>query len=322
MRASALDGFGGPEKLVPRPLPVPTIAADEVLVRVHTAGVGIWDVKARRGDWASGHEHFPLVLGADGSGTIAAVGPDVRDLNPGDLVYGYLFGESKGGFYAEYVAINGAHLAPLPATLDLRAAGGVATTGITALAGIDDALALRAGDTVIIHGATGGVGSVAVQFAKRRGARVIATARGADGAQFLRRLGIDDIIDVQHEDVPAFVQHLVPGGVDALLALAGGPALGRALDALRPGGRIAYPNGVTVPARDGYDARAFDGVPSRTAFARLSATIDAGPFEVPIGALFALDEAADAHRLLERGHVLGKVVLAVDEIEEDVEKVA
>jgi NADPH:quinone reductase len=322
MRATALDGFGGPEKLVPRHLPVPAIGPDEVLVRVHTAGVGIWDVKARRGEWATGSEHFPLVLGADGSGTVVTAGADVRDLNPGDLVYGYLSGESKGGFYAEYVAVNGDHLAPIPTRLDLRDAGGIATTGITALAGIDDALALRAGDTIIIHGATGGVGSVAVQFAKLRGAHVIATARGADGVQFLRRLGIDDAVDVQHDDVLAFAQQLVPGGADALLAFAGGPGLGRALEALRPGARIAYPNGVTIPARDGSDARAFDGVPSRAAFARLSATIDAGPFEVPIGALFALDEAADAHRLLERGHVLGKVLLGVDEIEEDIEKVA
>jgi NADPH2:quinone reductase len=322
MRACALEGFGGPEKLVPLELPVPRIGPGQILVRVHTAGVGIWDAKARRGEWADGRETFPLVLGADGSGTVAVIGDDVRGLQLGDAVYGYVTGEGKGGFYAEYVAIDGAHLAPLPASLELRDAGGVATTGITALAGIDDVLGVRAGQTVIVHGATGGVGSIAVQFALLRGARVIATARGADGTSFLYRLGVTEAIDVQHDDILAVAQRLAPDGADALLALAGGPALGRALDALRPGARVAYPNGVTVPAREGLEARAFDGVPSREAFARLNATIDAGPLDVPIGALFALDEAADAHRLLERGHVFGKIVLAVDDIEEDIEKVA
>ncbi|HEY4439645.1 MAG TPA: NADP-dependent oxidoreductase [Candidatus Elarobacter sp.] len=307
---------------MPRLLPVPACGPDEVLVRVHTAGVGIWDVKARRGEWASGKEHFPIVLGADGSGTVAAVGADVQGLAPGDHVYGYHWRRSKSGFYAEYVTLGAEHVAPIPASLGLRDAGGIAVSGLTALAGIDDALALRGGETVLVYGATGGVGSVAVQLAQRRGAHVIATARGADGVAYLRRLGIVDPIDVQNDGLQSALREAAPEGIDAVLALAGGAGIGPALDALRSGGRVAYPNGVTLPTRDGNSAHAFDGVPSRAAFARLSATIDAGPFEVPIGALFALDEAADAHRLLERGHVLGKVVLAVDELEEEIEKVA
>ena len=322
MRGCAIDAFGGPEKLLVRDLPVPSIDVHEVLVRVDTAGIGPWDVKARRGAWADGSERFPLILGADGSGTIAAVGAGVHGFQVGDAVYGFLAGERKGGFYAEFVAISAEHVAPVPAGLDFREAGGLPVAGITALAGIDDALGVRSGQTLLVHGATGGVGSAAVQFAQRRGARVIATARGAEGVHLLDRLGVDLAIDVLHEDIVGSVRRASPGGVDALLALAGGHALERALDALRPGGRAAYPNGVTFVQRDGIDARAFDGVPSPTAFARLTATVEAGDFEMPIAGTFALENAEEAHRRLERGRVHGKIVLAVAGAEDAIANVA
>ena len=139
MRAAVIESFGGAEKLVLRDVRVPAVAPREVLIRVDTAGVGIWDAKARRGEWADGRERFPMVLGADGSGTIAVLGDDVRGLSLGDAVYGYAYGDSKGGFYAEYVALSAEHVAPMPASLDFREAGGIAVTGLTALAGIDDA---------------------------------------------------------------------------------------------------------------------------------------------------------------------------------------
>ncbi|HEX3550483.1 MAG TPA: alcohol dehydrogenase catalytic domain-containing protein, partial [Candidatus Elarobacter sp.] len=172
MRAAAIDGFGGPERLAIREIVVPAIDPHEVLVAVDTAGVGVWDAKARKGLWSSGADRFPMVLGADGSGTIVALGDQVRGLQLGDAVYGYAYGEGKGGFYAEYVALRAEHVAPMPPSLDFREAGGIGVTGITALAGID-ALGVTAGQTVIVHGATGGVGTIALQLAKRCGARVV-----------------------------------------------------------------------------------------------------------------------------------------------------
>jgi NADPH2:quinone reductase len=320
MRAAVIEGFGGAEKLAVREVPVPAVAAHEVLVRVDTAGVGVWDAKARRGEWADGHERFPLVLGADGSGTVAALGDDVRGFGLGDAVYGYAFGDTKGGFYAEYVVLSGEHVAPMPPALDFREAGGIAVTGVTALAGIDDALRLRPGQTLLVHGATGGVGTLAVQFAKRRGARVLATANGGEGRELLRRLGVDEAIDTHHDDVLAVARRLAPDGIDALLALTGGPVLARCTAALRDGGAIAYPNGVAMP--DGVSATAFDGVPNPAAFARLNAIIAEAPVDVPIAAMYSLDDAAEAHRRLERGHVLGKIVLVVDATEDVVEQVA
>jgi NADPH2:quinone reductase len=320
MRAGAIDAFGGAEKLVVREVRVPAVDRNEVLVRVDTAGVGIWDAKARRGDWANGRERFPMVLGADGSGTIAALGDGVRGLSVGDAVYGYAYGDAKGGFYAEYVVLSAEHVAPIPPSLDFREAGAIGVTGVTALAGIDDALALAQGQTVLVHGATGGVGTMAVQLAKRRGARVLATASGGEGRELLRSLGVDEAIDTHHDDVLAVARRLAPDGVDALLALTGGPQLARCISAVREGGTIAYPNGVEMP--EGAKATAFDGVPNPAAFARLNAIIGEQPVQVPIAAMYSLDDASEAHRRLERGHVLGKIVLVVDATEDVVEKVA
>src|SRR6185503_160689 len=130
-------------------------------------------------------------LGTDGSGVVAAVGSRVRRFKPGDQVYGYSWMNPKGGFYAEYVAIDADKVAPIPRPLDLKRAGAVPVIGLTALQGIDDALHLKRGENVIVHGASGGVGTMALQFAKLRGARVLATATGKDGAATVRRIGAD-----------------------------------------------------------------------------------------------------------------------------------
>ena len=169
--------------------------AGEVLIAVDTAGVGVWDAEMRDGSLASSRKKFPLVLGTDGSGVIAAIGSGVRRFKLDDRVYSYAFENRKGGFYAEYVAVSAKMTAHIPKTLDLEHAGAIPTTGLTALQGIDDALHLKKGETIIIHGSTGGVGSLAVQFAKLREARVLATASGQDGMDFARRLGADMVID-------------------------------------------------------------------------------------------------------------------------------
>ena len=320
MRGAAIDAFGGPERLSVHEFVVPMVGRNQVLIRVDTAGVGVWDAKFRRGAWSSGNDRFPRILGAECSGTIATLGDDVRGLSVGDAVFAYPYGEPNAGCYAEYVALDAEHVAPMPQSLDFRESGAIPVTGLTALAGIDDALAVRPGETVLVHGAAGGVGTMAVQFAKRRGARVIATAHGGDARELLRRLGVEEAIDTQHEDPYGAARRVVPDGVDALLALVGGPMLQRCVDAVRDGGRIAHPNGVTMPDR--VDAIAFDGVPNPAAFARLGALVDEGPFDVPIAATYALEDAAEAHRRLERGHVLGKIVLVVDASDEVVQNVA
>ena len=240
MRAIAIDRFGGPEVLVIHELPVPRIAPQEVLIASDTAGVGIWDAKARDGAWAES-DRFPLILGADGSGVIAAIGSNVKRLSIGDRVYACSYNNPKGGFYAEYVAVAASKVAPIPDGLDMVRAGALPTIALTALQGVDDALGIEEGESIIVHGASGNVGMLAVQFAKRKGARVLATASGKDGMKFVRRLGVDEAIDGKADDIKAAANEFAPDGINAVLAFIGGKELTRCLDALRKGGRLAYP---------------------------------------------------------------------------------
>jgi NADPH2:quinone reductase len=313
MRAAAIDRFGGPEVLTLHSLPVPVPDPHEVLIALHTAGVGGWDADMRGGWWPEGRPRFPVVLGTDGAGTIAAVGSRVRRLRVGDKVYAYSFNNPKGGFYAEYVAVPAANAAPLPDPLDLKHAGAIPTTGLTALQGVDDALHIRAGDSLIIHGASGGVGTLAVQFAKARGARVFATASGADGVALVLRLGPDRAVDGRGDDVLAAVRDFAPDGVDAVLAFVGGKQLTQCLRAMRAGGKLAYPNGVepTPRKRSGIDIIAYDAVPGVAEFERLGRAVVKAGLNVPIAAAYKLEEASKAHDRLAAGHVLGKVILRI-----------
>src|SRR5258708_15156513 len=138
MRAAAIDRFGGPEVLTLHRLPVPVTTANEVLIAVDTAGIGSWDADMRAGWWPEGRPRFPLVLGSDGAGIVAAVGARVRRFKPGDRVYAYSFANPKGGFYAEFVAVAGEGVAPVPAGVDPRQAGAGAALGAAPLQGVHE----------------------------------------------------------------------------------------------------------------------------------------------------------------------------------------
>jgi NADPH2:quinone reductase len=313
MQAAAIDRAGGPEVITLHTLPVPKPQADEVLIAVNTAGVAIWDVGLRRDPQSIKHSAFPLVLGTDGAGTVAAVGTKVQGFKVGDQVYSYSWDNPHGGFYAEYVAVPAERVGLVPGNLTLRQAGAIATTGLTAIQGIDDALHLKAGDTLIIHGASGGVGSLALQFAKLRGVKVLATATGEDGLAFVKGLGADAAVDGRHGDIAAAAHALAPAGVDAVLALAGGETLERCIDALRPRGQVAFPYGVEPEpkARTGVPIIRYNAIPGVKEFERLNRAIEALKLQVPIAAQFPLAEAAKAQERVEAGHILGKIVLQI-----------
>jgi NADPH:quinone reductase-like Zn-dependent oxidoreductase len=256
-----------------------------------------------------------MVLGFDGAGVVAAVGSRVRRLRVGDEVYSYNWQNPKGGFYAEYVAVPADKAAPIPKRLDLRHAGAIPITGLTALQGIDDALGLKKGETIIIHGASGGVGTLAVQFARLRGARVFATASGKEGVELVREMGAHIAVDGKRVDIDDQARRFAPDGVDAVLALAGGDALEKCLNVLRPGGRLAHPNGVE-PApkkRRGMTLIRYDGISGVKEFERLNAAVQAAKLKVPIAECYPLARAYKAHERLAEGHVVGKIVLAVHE---------
>jgi NADPH:quinone reductase-like Zn-dependent oxidoreductase len=315
MRAVAFDRHGGPSVLSMHELPVPAVGASEVLIRVNTAGVGSWDASAREGPDESDHPHFPKILGTDGSGTIAAVGSRVRRLAVGDRVFAYRYENPKGGFYAQYVALPAANVARIPAGYDFREAGAATVTSLTALQGVDDALQLERGETVLIHGASGSVGSLALQFAKARGARVLATASGKDGVAFVRRLGADLVVDGKRDEVETVARAFAPDGIDAVLAFVGGPSLTRCLSTLRRGGRIAYPNGISPMPRPrrGVAFTAYDAEPGVREFERLDRAWTQTRLQIPIAKTYTLANAIRAHQRLAEGHVLGKIILRVAE---------
>lgn len=311
MKAAAIDRKGGPEVLTLHQLPVPRVAPDEVLIALDSAGVGPWDidVRERLDYWKS--QSFPIVLGVDGAGTVAAVGAQVHGFKVGDAVYSYAWNNPKGGFYAEYVAVPAKGVAHVPSGMSLREAGALAVSGLTALQGVDDALHIKAGETLIIHGASGAVGSLAVQFARLRGARVLATASGEDGVSFVKRLGATAAVDGRHGDIRASAREFAPHGVDAVLALAGGDALEACIDTLRTGGRVAFPTGVRPEprARAGLSIAKYDAITGPAEYERLNEASVQAKLEVPIAAEFPLEDAGKAQQRMAAGHVLGKIVL-------------
>ena len=313
MKAVAIDRFGGIETLKTRELPIPDVGADEVGIRVEAAGVGVWDPFEREGGFAKEFNvkpRFPLVLGSDGAGTVDAVGDKVRHFKKGDRVYGIAFLNPKGGFYSQYAVVKENSVSRIPGKLSMPQAAAMGVDAITALAGLDTTLGLKEGESVLILGASGGIGHLAVQLAKRMGARVLAVASGDDGVAFVRGLGADKVVDGKKDDIAAAARQSAPQGLDAVLLTAGGEAAEKALSTLRQGGRAAYPNGVQpIPKeRAGIKIQRYDGEYAPPPFEKLNRLIEAGPFEVHVARTFNLDQAADAQRALE-DHYLGKLAL-------------
>jgi NADPH:quinone reductase len=314
MRAAALDRFGGVENLQLKQLPVPEPGPDEVLLRVESAGVGVWDPFEREGEFArmfGATPRFPYVLGSDGAGTVAAVGAQVHGFKEGDQAYALALTNPKGGFYAEYAAVKADQVSPIPKKLSIEQAGVMPSDALTALRGLDEILQLKQGESLMVFGAGGGLGHLAVQLAKRLGARVFAVASGEDGVALAKRLGADAVANGRTEDLEAAARAFAPNGLDAALITAGGEATDRALCAMKPDGRVAYPNGV-MPAPNappGVKVQSYDIEPSPQQIEKLNRLIESGPFEVHIARTFPLDKAAEAHRELDK-HYLGKLALS------------
>jgi len=253
---------------------------------------------------------FPYVLGSEGAGTVVGVGKRVDDFKEGDQVYAFGLMNPKGGFYAEYAAVKADDASPIPGNLTVEQAGVMPVDAMTAFRGLDEVLKLKAGESLLIFGASGGVGHLALQLAKRMGAGVFAVASGPDGVALARRLGADVVVDGHKDDIVAAARKFAPDGFDAALITAGGKQAQDALKTLRKGARAAYPNGVEPEpkAPAGVKIKSYDGQPSRDAIEKLNELIESGPFQVHVARTFPLDQAGEAHRALNT-HFLGKMAL-------------
>jgi NADPH:quinone reductase-like Zn-dependent oxidoreductase len=248
VKAAFIEQFGGPDVIKYGDLPDPVAAPGQVVVDVVAASVNGADWRVRAGLYAE--TKFPLVLGRDFSGTVAALGAGVDDLEVGDAVFGVLEAGREGA-YAEKVAITAAIVAKKPAALSHTDAAALALTGITALISIETTLRLQRGETILIQGGAGGVASVAIQIAKHIGARVITTTSAAN-IDYVRGLGADQVIDYTAQDFTRVVS-----GCDAVFDTVGGDVAQKSFAVLRPGGRGAFiASGMQAPKSERDDVTA------------------------------------------------------------------
>jgi NADPH:quinone reductase-like Zn-dependent oxidoreductase len=310
MRAVSQDVAGGPDVLkvveteVPAPLPT------EILVRVHAAGVNPADWKTRaRGQFVTGHQP-PFTLGFDVSGVVAAVGAGVTLFEPGDRVFGMPRFPHPAGAYAEYVTAPARHFAPLPEGLEHVQGAALPLASLTAWQALVDTADIQPGQRVLIHAAAGGVGHLAVQIAKARGAHVIGTARAAKH-EFLRGLGADELVDYTEQDFTEVVRD-----IDVVVDTVGGSYWTRSLSTLRPGGTLLslLPPDETFPTESGRAAgrRAVFVLvePDHAGLRRVAELVESERLRVEVAAVFPLEEVGKAHELGETARTTGKIVLS------------
>ncbi len=308
MKAIAITEPGATPALVD--LPDPTPAAGEVLVRVEASSSNGFDLSVAHGRLVGMMEHrYPVVLGKDFAGTVEAVGPDVDSVTIGDRVFGVVMKPVLGdGALGELVTTPAAFLATIPAGVGTATAGTLGLAG-TAASDAIDAIDPSAGHTVLVAGATGGVGSIAVQLLRARGATVIATAATDDERAFVTRLGANSTVDHTH-DLAAALRTVQPDGVDAALHLAGdGPAIAARV---RPGGRIASTLGFAAEHtdRDDITVTPIMANPSAATLAKLAAAVADGTVDVPLQRTYSLADGTTAFDDFAAG-TLGKLAITM-----------
>jgi NADPH:quinone reductase-like Zn-dependent oxidoreductase len=311
MRAIIAERAGGPEVLKLAEVERPTPGATEILVRVHAAGINPTDWKSRSGSGLAGRS-FPAILGYDVAGVVEAVGPGVTLYRPGDEVLGMPLFPHLPGAYAEYVAAPARHFVPKPASLSFEEAAGLPLVALTAWQGLVDTAKLKAGQRVLVHAAAGGVGHVAVQIAKSLGAYVIGTASAAKH-DFVCGLGADEVIDYRAAD---FVEVLRDQPVDVVFDSLAGDYSSRSLKVLKDGGVLVSILPVDEVAVKEGEARGIPTgftlvEPDRLSLTAIADLVERGKLRVEIDSVFALEDAAEAHRRSETGRATGKIVLRV-----------
>ncbi|MBW8816412.1 MAG: NAD(P)H-quinone oxidoreductase [Caulobacterales bacterium] len=318
MTAIAIEGGKGPASaLKPVRAPMPQPAEGQILIRVRAAGVNRPDLIQRMGMYPP-PPGAPDTLGLEVAGEVAKAGGRWK---VGDRVCALL----GGGGYAEYAVCDARHALPIPAGLDFQTAAGLPETVFTVYANVFEHGALKAGETLLVHGATSGIGVTAIQMGKAAGAKVIATARGAEKAKTALALGADVAVDATSEDFAEVAKR--EGGVDVVLDMVGGDYFAKDLDALRTGGRIVFiasqgggevplqifrlmqkravVTGSTLRPRSADEKARLAGEVERGVWPWIAA----GKVRPQVDATFPLEEAAKAHAHLEAGAHVGKVIL-------------
>ncbi|HEY1013030.1 MAG TPA: NADP-dependent oxidoreductase [Herpetosiphonaceae bacterium] len=312
MRAVRIHGYGEVEVLREERIAVPEPGPGQVLIAVHAAGINPVDWKTRRGQGVARKQlDEPLIIGWDVSGVVAALGAGAEGFAVGDEVYGMInFPADHGGAYAEYAVAPAGHLAPKPPSLSHAEAAALPLAALTAWQALLETAGLRAGQRLLIHAAAGGVGHLAVQIAKARGAHVTGTASGGNEG-YLRELGVDAFVNYRET---RFEEAVAP--VDIVLDTMSGETRERSFGVVKPGGWLVSILGAPDAAKAeaaGINARGIMVRPEAGQLRELAALVESGQLRPTIEREFPLSEIRAAHELVETGHVRGKVVVLVRE---------
>jgi len=308
MPAVCIYSYGGPGVLVYEDAPRPHAGDGEVLVQVHAAGINPVDWKIREGHLKEMlHHTLPLVLGWDVSGIVAALGSGVKHLKVGDEVFSHP-DLARDGAYADFIVIKESEVALKPKSIDHLHAAALPLAGLTAWQTLFEAGGLAAGQRVLIHAAAGGVGHLAVQLAKWKGAQVIGTA-SAHHHDFLRKLGVDQIVDYQTVRFEDVVQP-----VDVVLDTVGGDIQERSWKVVKPGGilvSVVSPPSAAIAAARGVRQAFVFTQPNAAHLAEIARLVEAEKLKAIVETILPLSDATRGQELSERGHTRGKIVLRV-----------
>ena len=308
MRSVCIYSYGGPEKLVYEEAPCPHPGEGEVLVKVHAAGINPVDWKIREGHLEGMlHHTLPLILGWDVSGVVESLGTNILTLKVGDEVFSRP-DIARDGAYAEFIVIKESEVALKPKSVDHIHAAALPLAGLTAWQTLFDAAGLSAGQRVLIHAAAGGVGSLAVQLAKWKGAYVIGTA-SAGSHDFLRKLGVDQVVDYVRERFEDVVEP-----VDVVLDLMGGEIQDRSWNVLKHGGILVStvnPPSAEKAASGGFREAFVFTKPNAAQLTEIAKLVDEQKLKAIVETILPLSDATRGQEVSERGHTRGKIVLRV-----------
>lgn len=310
MKAAQINGYGGQEVLkIASDAPKPEVAAGQVLIEVHAAGVNPFDIKVREGLVQSMSKlEFPATLGGDFSGVVAELGSEVSNVKVGDAVYGQANALSSNGSYAEFTPVQPESLGPKPGSVDFTTAAALPLVGVSAIQALTEHANLQSGQKILIHGGAGGIGSTAIQLGKHLGAYVATTATAKD-AKFVQELGAGETIDYESQDFTQIIKNY-----DVVYDTIGGETFTKSHRVLKPGGVI-----VSMVAQEDkslseqYKVKVISQFTRVTTerLSKLTELVNSGVIKIQIDKVFPLEEAAEALEYLKFGQHRGKVVLKI-----------
>ncbi|MGI8788063.1 MAG: NADP-dependent oxidoreductase [Pyrinomonadaceae bacterium] len=307
MKAVVIEKYGKEDVLNYKDVDKPAPQADEILVKVHIAAVNPVDWKIRDGLGEMFGLKLPLILGCEIAGTVESVGTNVKNFKAGDEVFGYL-GSHQGG-YAEYAVLKENELSKKPENFDFENAAAIAVGALTAWQAMFDNAGLQSGQKILIHGASGGVGSMAVQLAKAKGAYVVATASGKN-EELVKSLGADEFIDYQKTKFEDAVKD-----VDAVLDTIGGETQERSFQVLKKGGHLVSlvnPPSPESAEKYGVKAEMLNMQPNAGELAEITELAEQGKLKTHVDTVLPFAEIKKAHELSKSGRANGKIVLKIE----------